>query len=104
MKQICNGFKDLHEKNIIHRDIKPANFLIHKGVVKIADFGFARVVESVDETAKHTVLGSPLYMAPQLLDKKEFNSKCDIWSLGVTIYELLFGRTPFTANSPKALL
>ena len=43
-------------------------------------------------------------MAPQLLDKQEFNSKCDIWSLGITIYELLFGRTPFTANSPKALL
>ena len=48
LKQIVNGFKKVHEKNIIHRDIKPANFLIHKGIVKIADFGFARVVDSVD--------------------------------------------------------
>jgi serine/threonine protein kinase len=44
LQQICNGFKEVHNKNIIHRDIKPANFLIHKGVIKIADFGFARTV------------------------------------------------------------
>jgi calcium-dependent protein kinase len=44
LRQICHGFKEVHQKNIIHRDIKPANFLIHNGVVKIADFGFAKVV------------------------------------------------------------
>lgn len=104
LKQICNGFKEVHKKNIIHRDVKPANFLIHKGVVKIADFGFARVVDSVNETAVLTFLGSPLYMAPQVLAKEKFSSKCDVWSLGVTIFEILYGRTPFTAKSPKELL
>ena len=84
--------------------MKPANFLIHKNVVKIADFGFARVVDSVDESSILTFLGSPLYMAPQVLAKEKFSSKCDVWSLGVTIYEILYGRTPFTAKSPKELL
>jgi serine/threonine-protein kinase ULK/ATG1 len=104
LKQICNGFKEVHKKNIIHRDVKPANFLIHNNVVKIADFGFARVVDSVDESAVLTFLGSPLYMAPQVLAKQKFSSKCDVWSLGVTIYEILYGRTPYTAKSPKELL
>lgn len=69
LKQICNGFKDVHKRNIIHRDIKPANFLIHDGIVKIADFGFAKVVDNVNESSIQTFLGSPLYMAPQVLAK-----------------------------------
>lgn len=86
LRQICNGFKEVHKQNFIHRDIKPANFLMHKGVVKIADFGFARAVDNLDEAQDLTLLGSPLYMAPQILAKQNFNSKCDIWSLGVTIF------------------
>ena len=86
LRQVCNGFKECQDKNVIHRDVKPANFLMHKGVVKIADFGFARVVDSVDEQVALTFLGSPLYMAPQILAKEKFSSKCDVWSLGVTIY------------------
>ena len=67
LMQICNGLKVLHENNVIHRDIKPANFLIHNGVVKISDFGFARVVDDLEEPLFLTFLGSPLYMAPQIL-------------------------------------
>ena len=67
MRQICNGFKEVHKQNIIHRDIKPANFLIHKNVIKIADFGFARAVTNLNEAQDLTLLGSPLYMAPQIL-------------------------------------
>jgi serine/threonine protein kinase len=59
----------VHKNNVIHRDIKPANFLIHKGVIKISDFGFARTVNDVDEVVFLTFLGSPLYMAPQILAK-----------------------------------
>lgn len=69
LQQICNGFKVVHKNNVIHRDIKPANFLIHKGVIKISDFGFARTVNDVDEVIFLTFLGSPLYMAPQILAK-----------------------------------
>ncbi len=103
-QQICSGFKTVHAKNIIHRDIKPANFLIHNGVVKISDFGFARTVDTTEDPKLMTFLGSPLYMAPQILGKAKFSSKCDVWSLGITIFELLFGRTPFRASSPEQLL
>lgn len=84
--------------------MKPANFLIHNGVVKISDFGFARAVEDLSEPLVLTFLGSPLYMSPQILAKERFSSKCDIWSLGVTIYEILYGQTPFSAKNPKELL
>ena len=89
---------------MIHRDIKPANFLIHNGVVKLSDFGFARVVDDLEEPLFLTFLGSPLYMAPQILAREKFSSKCDVWSLGVTIYEILYGKTPYTASNPKELL
>ncbi len=101
LMQICNGLKVVHENNVIHRDIKPANFLIHNGVVKISDFGFARVVDDLEEPLFLTFLGSPLYMAPQILAREKFSSKCDVWSLGVTIYEILYGKTPYTASNPK---
>ena len=69
LMQICNGLKVVHENNVIHRDIKPANFLIHGGIVKLSDFGFARVVDDLDQPVFHTFLGSPLYMAPQILGR-----------------------------------
>ena len=65
--QICEGLKVVHESSVIHRDIKPANFLIHNGVIKLSDFGFARVVDDLEEPLFLTFLGSPLYMAPQIL-------------------------------------
>lgn len=69
LMQICNGLKVVHENNVIHRDIKPANFLIHDGVVKLSDFGFARVVDDLEQPLFLTFLGSPLYMAPQILGR-----------------------------------
>lgn len=104
LQQITTGFKEVHKKNIIHRDIKPANFLIHKGCIKISDFGFARSVDNVEELMFLTFLGSPLYMSPQILGKEKFSSKCDIWSLGVTIFEILYGKPPYNAKNPKELL
>lgn len=76
----------LQQNNVIHRDIKPANILIKNGVAKITDFGFARIVDNVDDKVAHTFLGSPLYMSPEILAKKEFSAKCDVWSLGMTFY------------------
>jgi serine/threonine protein kinase len=94
----------LQQNNVIHRDIKPANILIKNGVAKITDFGFARIVDNVDDKVAHTFLGSPLYMSPEILAKKEFSAKCDVWSLGMTFYEMLYGRTPWTAGNIPALL
>lgn len=66
-QHIVEGFKELNKHKIIHRDIKPANILLNGGVAKIADFGFSRVIED-EEARVLSFLGSPLYMAPEILD------------------------------------
>lgn len=97
-KHICEGFKDLNKKNIIHRDIKPANLLLHEKSIKISDFGFARSLDNTQVPGKYTRLGSPLYMAPQILEGKYFNGKCDVWSVGIVFYEMLYEATPWMAK------
>lgn len=70
MKQTVTGFQTLYEKHIVHRDLKPQNLLMHDGVLKIADFGFSKVLESnMEEPLLRTYAGSPLYMAPQILNE-----------------------------------
>ncbi|CAD8091986.1 unnamed protein product [Paramecium primaurelia] len=105
IKHIVEGFKRLYKQKIIHRDIKPANILLHQGVAKITDFGFARVMDSeMNDPAYLSRLGSPLYMAPQILEGQPFSAKCDVWSVGVMFYELLYGRTPWSAENAYSLL
>ena len=86
---------------IMHRDIKTANILFHDGVMKIADFGFAKMIDEASKNVKmqHTLLGTPLYMAPQILNDESYTSKCDIWSAGVVIYECLFKKLPWNGTS-----
>ena len=100
--QIINAFRTLVRNKIMHRDFKLANILKHNGVIKIADFGFSKILG--DEVMATTMLGSPLNMAPEILAGKDYNNKADIWSIGTCFYELLFGRPPYTANSIVELL
>ena len=100
--QILNAFKTLVKSKIMHRDFKLANILKHNGNIKIADFGFAKILG--DEAFTTTMLGSPLNMAPEILGNKDYNSKADIWSIGTCVYELLFGRPPYTAKNIVELL
>lgn len=103
-RQVIKGFKILFQNKIIHRDIKPANILLHEGVAKITDFGFARVIEGdMDTSGQFSKVGTPLYMSPQILNDQKFSAKTDIWSLGMMLYEMLYGKTPWTANSPYQL-
>lgn len=88
--QILHGFRTLVKNKILHRDFKLANILLHDGHIKIADFGFAKLL-SEEEFAK-TILGSPLNMAPEVIKGREYNSKADIYSIGVCFYEMLFGK------------
>lgn len=86
--QILNAFKTLIDNNIMHRDFKLANILKHDGTIKIADFGFAKMLGNDNSTS--TMLGSPLNMAPEVLAGTEYSNKADIWSIGTCFYEVLY--------------
>eukprot|EP01017_Pseudomicrothorax_dubius_P036471 TRINITY_DN5223_c0_g4_i2.p1 TRINITY_DN5223_c0_g4~~TRINITY_DN5223_c0_g4_i2.p1 ORF type:complete len:458 (+),score=117.47 TRINITY_DN5223_c0_g4_i2:69-1442(+) len=97
LDQICEAFKEMKRYNIIHRDLKPANILIHQGKLKLADLGFAKTVHNFQGSVLQSTVGSPIYMSPQLLLKQHYTSKCDVWSLGVIIFQLLNGEVPWKA-------
>ncbi len=85
LKDIMNGAKYLHKNGIIHRDLKPANILMKNGVCKLSDFGFAKSL-SGQETIMKSIVGTPLYMSPQILKKGKYTTKSDLWSIGLIYY------------------
>ena len=68
----------------MHRDLKPTNILFHNGVVKVADFGFCK--EMMNNELTQTMVGSPIYMAPEVLKGSVYDNRADVWSLGVIFY------------------
>jgi WD40 repeat protein len=104
--QVAAGLAAAHEKGLIHRDVKPGNVLIEHGTdrVKLTDFGLARAAEDVRLTRSGLITGTPLYMAPEQARGEEVDARSDLFSLGVLLYELSTGRTPFDAKSPLAVL
>lgn len=92
---IAQAIQHLHQKGIAHRDIKLANILVKKDyTIKLADFGFAKE-EKGEEMLMKTYCGTPITMAPEILRGKPYDKKCDIWSLGVILFQLTFGKLPF---------
>ena len=97
--QICLAIKHIHEKKIIHRDLKSGNiFLMKNGLVKLGDFGIAKGFQKTIDKAK-TMVGTPYYLSPEILESKPYDSKSDIWALGVLLYEMMTFKMPFNANS-----
>jgi serine/threonine-protein kinase len=94
-----------HTQNVVHRDIKPANIMYdeEKGEIKVTDFGIARITDS-SKTKTGMVLGTPSYMSPEQLSGKKVDGRSDLFSLGVTMYQLLAGQLPFQADSMATLM
>ena len=82
--QMLEGYGELKRLGIVHRDLKPANILLRDGCLKIADFGMSKLQEGENLLKSH--VGTPYYMAPQVLQRVEYTSKCDVWSLGIIFY------------------
>ena len=95
MKQLTAALRYLKSRNIIHRDLKPQNILLtaDQKIVKVTDFNFAR--ELYDNDLAQTLCGSPLYMAPEIIQKHDYTVKSDLWSVGMILYEMVYGNTPY---------
>ncbi|HYQ01042.1 MAG TPA: serine/threonine-protein kinase [Polyangiaceae bacterium] len=108
--QLCDALGAAHERGILHRDIKPSNVFISRSesgreVTKIFDFGIARLAQHNQRlTQQGSVLGTPEYMAPEQLLAQEVDARCDIYALGVSLYEALAGTVPFEGNFGEVLL
>jgi serine/threonine protein kinase len=100
MRQVASALDRAGELGIVHRDIKPENILItRKALAKVADFGLARCLgaeERIDLTRAGSAVGTPLYMSPEQIEGKELDGRSDIYSFGVTCYQMLSGTLPFT--------
>jgi serine/threonine-protein kinase len=112
LRQACDGMTAAHIAGIIHRDLKPENLMLTwppsaPALLKILDFGLAIVDKKDAENYKTAVgqfAGTPYYMAPEQIEAKELSPACDVYSLGVIIYELLAGQNPFSSPTPQGVL
>jgi serine/threonine protein kinase/Tfp pilus assembly protein PilF len=104
-KQICKGLSEAHKADIVHRDIKPENIVIDsRGHVKILDFGIAKLKGSSKLTKETSTLGTIQYMSPEQALGEELDCRSDIWSMGVVLYEILTGDTPFEGEYDQAVI
>jgi len=105
LQQIAAALEFMRFRKLIHRDLKPSNLLLSskddRPVLKVADFGYARHIDPTD--LAQTTCGSPLYMAPEILESQKYNAKADLWSVGCILYEMVIGRVPFMARGQVEL-
>ena len=105
IKQVLSCVNYCHKSNIVHRDLKPENILLEQNKeydqIKIIDFGTSLVYDPSKQLDEK--LGTPYYIAPEVLNKS-YNSKCDIWSVGVITYILLSGQPPFNGENDKDIM
>ncbi|GAB4861490.1 hypothetical protein Ancab_036692 [Ancistrocladus abbreviatus] len=105
MRQLAAGLQVLRENHLIHRDLKPQNLLLSSKditpLLKIGDFGFARYL--TPQGLADTLCGSPLYMAPEIIQNQKYDAKADLWSVGAILFQLIIGKPPFHGKSQLEL-
>ncbi len=103
--RVAEALSYAHRNNVVHRDIKPANIMceLESDTVKVTDFGIARITDS-SKTKTGMVLGTPFYMSPEQLSGKKIEGRSDLFSLGVTLYQLACGQLPFQGDSMAQLM
>ena len=104
ISQVADGLFFAHQQDIVHRDVKPSNIMVLKNnLAKITDFGIARITDS-SKTKTGMVLGTPSYMSPEQLSGTKIDGRSDIFSLGVSLYQMATGRLPFVGDSMAQLM
>ncbi len=103
--QICDALQNAHSFGVIHRDVKPENIMVSRdGLIKLTDFGIAQVVDVRRLTITGQLLGSPAYMAPELVEGKRIDFRVDIFSVGTLLYQLATSELPFKGKNPHEVL
>jgi tetratricopeptide (TPR) repeat protein/predicted Ser/Thr protein kinase len=103
--QIASALRAAHEAGIVHRDIKPDNIMLRSdGVVKVLDFGIAKLTGGNSEAESGVIMGTMPYMSPEQVRGETVDARTDVWSLGVVIYEMIAGRVPFTGETHRQLV
>jgi hypothetical protein len=103
--QACVGLEAAHRSGVTHRDIKPGNLMIaESGTLKVVDFGLAQLAEEDNRNKRRGIMGTPFYLAPEVINGEPGDHRSDLYSLGVTFWEILIGRPPFDGDTPHDVL
>ncbi len=102
--QVLVGLMHAHDKKVVHKDIKSQNILLDKDKnVKITDFGIANVIDD-DATKTQSLMGTPQYIAPEILTREQLTAQSDLYSVGILMFEMLVGKAPFTGEAPAIIM